>query len=108
MEQGFVGTIFGYGTVLPLTGSGIGTGSDESMVMAGGGTEVTGLGKIGFAGGSRTSSKRIRHNPHDCLFGVPSPSKVRDLITENIQSDTGVEHLKQIKDLLGKDQEEEE
>jgi hypothetical protein len=102
MEQGVVGTLFGYGTVLPLTGSGLGTGSDESMVIVGSGAEVKGLGSIGLAGGSRSSSKRIRHNPHDCLFGVPSPSKVRDLITENIQSDTGVEHLKNIKELLSK------
>lgn len=104
MEQGVVGTIFGYGTVLPLTGSGLGTGSDESMVIAGSGTEVKGL-SIGLAGGSRSSSKKIRHNPHDCLFGVPSPSKVRDLITENIQSDTGVEHLKNIKELLSNQEE---
>jgi hypothetical protein len=102
MEQGVIGTIFGYGTVLPLTGSGLGTGSDESMVIVGSGAEVKGLGSIGLAGGSRSSSKRIRHNPHDCLFGIPSPSKVRDLITENIQSDTGVEHLKNIKELLSK------
>jgi len=101
MEQGIVGTMLGYGTVLPLTGSGLGTGSDESMVIAGSGAEVKGLG-VGLLGGSRTSSKRIRHNPHDCLYGVPQPSKVRDLITENIQSDTGVEHLKNIQELLSK------
>ena len=34
-EQGIFGTIFGYGTVLPLTGSGLGTGTDESMVVEG-------------------------------------------------------------------------
>ena len=106
MEQGIVGTILGYGTVLPLTGSGLGTGSDESMIIAGSGVEVKGLG-IGLLGGSRTSSKRIRHNPHDCLYGVPQPSKVRDLITENIQSDTGVEHLKSIQELLSKREENE-
>jgi hypothetical protein len=105
MEQGIVGTMCGYGTVLPLTGSGIGTGSDESMVIAGSGAEVKGLGSVGLLGGSRTSSKRIRHNPHDCLYGVPKPSKVRDLITENIQSDTGVEHLKNIQELLSKQEE---
>ena len=106
MEQGIVGTMLGYGTVLPLTGSGLGTGSDETMVIAGSGAEVKGLG-IGLLGGSRTSSKRIRHNPHDCLYGVPQPSKVRDLITENIQSDTGVEHLKNIQELLSKQEKNE-
>jgi len=64
------------------------------------------LASIGLAGGSRSSSKRIRHNPNDCLYGVPSPGKVRDLITENIQSDTGVEHLKNIKELLKTQNEE--
>ena len=29
------------------------------------------------------------------------------MITEHIQSDTGVEHLKQIKELLGKEESEE-
>jgi len=108
LEQGIIGSIIGYGTVLPLTGSGLGTGTDESMVIAGSGAEVKGLGSIGIAGGSRSSSKRIRHNPNDCLFGVPSPGKVRDLITENIQADTGVEHLKNIKELLSQKEEDEE
>jgi hypothetical protein len=105
LEQGLIGSIFGYGTVLPLTGSGLGTGTDESMVIAGAGSDVKGLGSIGLAGGSRSSSKRTRHNPHDCLFGVPSPGKVRDMITENIQADTGVEHLKNIKELLSQEEE---
>ena len=108
LEQGIIGSIFGYGTVLPLTGSGLGTGTDESMVIAGSGAEIKGLGSLGIAGGSRSSSKKTRHNPNDCLFGVPSPGKVRDLITENIQADTGVEHLKNIKELLSQQEEDEE
>lgn len=106
MEQGIFGTIFGYGTVLPLTGSGLGTGTDESMIIGGTGTEIKGM-SLGIGGAARNSSRSVRHNPHDCLFGVSSPSKVRDMITENIQSDTGVEHLKQIKELLGKEESEE-
>ena len=106
MEQGIFGTIFGYGTVLPLTGSGLGTGTDESMIIGGTGTEVKGM-SLGIGGAARNSSRSVRHNPHDCLFGVSSPSKVRDMITENIQSDTGVEHLKQIKELLDKEESEE-
>ena len=108
MEQGIIGTILGYGTVLPLTGSGLGTGSDESLVIAGSGAEVKGLGNIGLAGGSRATSKRTRYNPNECLYGVSNPSKVRDLITENIQADTGAEHLKDIKELLSKNEESEE
>ena len=72
------------------------------MVVGGTGTEVKGM-SFGLGGASRNSSRSVRHNPHDCLFGVSSPSKVRDMITENIQSDTGVEHLKRIEKLLDGD-----
>ena len=54
LEQGIIGSIFGYGTVLPLTGSGLGTGTDESMIVAGAGSDVKGLGSIGLAGGTRS------------------------------------------------------
>ena len=52
MEQGIFGTIFGFGTVLPLTGSGLGTGTDESMVAGGTGTEVKGM-SFGIGGAAR-------------------------------------------------------
>ena len=56
------------------------------MVVGGTGTEVKGM-SFGLGGASRNSSRSVRHNPHDCLFGVSSPSKVRDMITENISTE---------------------
>ena len=100
--QSFFGRIFGFGTVVPVTGSGLGTGTDEAMMIAAVGGEVKGFA-AGLAGGSRRSARRATQDPRDSLYGVPDPGRVRDLIAQNIQDDTGVEHLKRIEELLGKD-----
>ena len=100
--QSFFGRIFGFGTVVPVTGSGLGTGTDEAMMIAAVGGEAKGFA-AGLAGGSRRSARRATQDPRDSLYGVPDPGRVRDLIAQNIQDDTGVEHLKRIEELLGKD-----
>ncbi len=102
LKQSFFGRIFGFGTVVPVTGSGLGTGTDEVMMIGAVGGEAKGLG-VGIAGGSRRSARRASDDPRDTLYGVPDPGRVRDLIAQNIQDDTGVEHLKRIEELLGKD-----
>ena len=102
LSQSIFGRFFGFGTVIPLTGTGLGTGTDEAMLASAIGS---GSGKlaIGLVGGIKKTSRTARHDPHDTLYGVPNPSNVRDIITENIQSDTGVEHLKRIEKLLDSD-----
>ncbi len=102
LKQSLFGRIFGFGTVVPVTGSGLGTGTDEAMMIAAVGGEAKGFA-AGIAGGSRRSVRRTSDNPCDTLYGVPDPGRVRDIIAQNIQDDTGVEHLKRIEELLGKD-----
>ncbi|MEC8949209.1 MAG: PH domain-containing protein, partial [Candidatus Thermoplasmatota archaeon] len=102
LNQSLFGRIFGFGTVVPVTGSGLGTGTDEAMMIAAVGAEAKGFA-AGMAGGSRRSARRASEDPCDTLYGVPDPGRVRDLIAQNIQDDTGVEHLKRIEELLGKD-----
>ena len=102
LKQSLFGRIFGFGTVVPVTGSGLGTGTDEAMMIAAVGGEAKGFA-AGIAGGSRRSVLRTSDNPCDTLYGVPDPGRVRDIIAQNIQDDTGVEHLKRIEELLGKD-----
>ena len=102
LKQSIFGRIFGFGTVVPVTGSGLGTGTDEAMMIAAVGGEAKGFA-AGMAAGSRRSSRRASDDPRDTLYGVPDPGRVRDLIAQNIQDDTGVEHLKRIEHLLGKD-----
>jgi len=102
LKQSLFGRIFGFGTVVPVTGSGLGTGTDEAMMIAAVGGEAKGFA-AGIAGGSRRSTLRTSDNPCDTLYGVPDPGRVRDIIAQNIQDDTGVEHLKRIEELLRKE-----
>ena len=61
-------------------------------------------GSSGVRASSATrASRRASDDPRDTLYCVPDPERVRDLIAQNIQDDTGVEHLKRIEELLGKD-----
>ncbi len=101
MEQGIIGRIFNFGNVNPLTGSGIGTGSDDSIAVVGAGKNVEGV-SLGVAGGSKRSVTKARASPTDTLYGVPDPGKVRTVISQYIEDSTGVEHLKRIEDLLEK------
>lgn len=101
LEQGMIGRIFDFGNVNPLTGSGIGTGSDDSIAVVGAGKNVEGV-NLSAAGGSKRSVTKARASPTDTLYGVPDPSKVRTLISQYIEDSTGVEHLKRIEDLLEK------
>ncbi|OIR16612.1 MAG: hypothetical protein BEU04_01355 [Marine Group III euryarchaeote CG-Bathy1] len=102
LSQSIFGRLFGFGTVIPLTGTGLGTGTDEAMLASGLGSGSDKM-SLGFMGGLKKTSRTARHDPHDTLYGISKPSHVRDIITENIQSDTGVEHLKRIEKLLDSD-----
>ena len=85
VKQGMIGKIFGFGTVIPVMSSGIGTGTDETTIMAGVGSKVKG---IFFGGGGATTRtvKEARASPFHSLFGVPDPGHVRDTIEENRDS----------------------
>ncbi len=99
MDQGMIGRIFDFGNVNPLTGSGIGTGSDDSIAVVGAGKNVEGV-NLSAAGGSKRSVTKARASPTDTLYGVPDPGKVRTLISQYIEDSTGVESLKRIEELL--------
>lgn len=99
MEQGVVGRMFNFGHVHPITGSGLGLGSDSSIAVVGASKDVEGVG-VGAAGGSKRSVTKARASPSGTLYGVPDPRKVRDVISQFIEESTGVEHLKRIEDLL--------
>ena len=99
LEQGVIGRLFNFGHVHPLTGSGLGLGTDDSIAVVGASKEVEGIG-LGAAGGSKRSVTKTRANPNHTLYGVPDPRKVRDVISQFIEDSTGVEHLKRIEDLL--------
>jgi hypothetical protein len=99
VNQTFIGRMFGYGHVIPLTGSGIGTGTEESIAVGSVGKEVEGV-NVGVTGGSKVGIRKARPSPGDCLFGVKGPLKVRGVISKYIQENTGVSVAKRQEDTL--------
>ena len=101
VSQGVIGRIFGFGNVTPLTGSGIATGTDESIALGTVGKEVEGI-DLGIAGGSKKSVKKAKARPGDCLYGVKNPIKIRSIISKYIQENTGVTIMKRQEETLGR------
>lgn len=99
--QGVLGRIFGYGTIIPVTASGIGTGADEAFAGGGvGGT--TEEGQVGgglFAGGSR-KVRVARARSHAQLTGVHPFRTVRVLVAQLLQESSMVHYAKEQRDLL--------
>jgi len=99
VQQGVIGRIFGYGTVIPITGSGLGTGSDQSIAIAGASTEIAGI-QMGAAGGSKKSMTTSKASPEDCLFGVKHPIKVREAISQYMHEQSQVTQVSKQHDTL--------
>jgi len=80
-EGSILGRIFNFGSVIPLTGSGIGTGMDISFIGAGMAKSLKGkLLGVMFGGGKAISTPRAR-SPY-ILYGIPNPKREYKRITE--------------------------
>lgn len=115
LEQGFLGTIFDYGTIIPVTPSGIGTGEDSAKVAIGvGGAQKVGPTEVGVGIGieGEKSVKVARGRSSFVLYGVPNPSQVRKLILENMAKKEAAPYLERtvelLEELVEKEEEEEE
>ena len=86
IKQGIFGRIFNYGTIIPISASGLGLGSDSASASAVAGTSVR-KGFLGIIFGGRKSVQKPRAATYLSLHGVPNPSKIRILIA-NRQMDT--------------------
>ena len=79
IHKGVLGHIFNFGTITPLTPSGLGSGYDIAALTVSGG--VKRFGVSGAVTGAR-AVKVPRGRSHLELFGVPRPEEVRDKIEE--------------------------
>ncbi len=84
-EQGVLGQIFGFGTIIPISASGFGLGADQTF--AAGGLEV-GTKKVGllalFGGGKEVQTPRSRSYYE--LHGVHPFKEVKNIVEQMIQS----------------------
>jgi membrane protein YdbS with pleckstrin-like domain len=83
-QKGGFGGLFNFGTVIPITSSGIGTGQDSAHggAMVGGGK--MGLGAGMFAGGSKSQTVP-RALAAYVVFKVSNPEEVAQIIIENME-----------------------
>jgi len=93
VRKGLIGHVFDFGTITPITTSGVGTGIKASGAIVGGGVRRFGLG-VGVMG---AKAKTVPGGEsHIELFGVPRPEEVRDLIEKLRAEWRQVPYLKRI------------
>lgn len=77
LKQGVLGRIFSFGSLIPITASGFGLGSDFSM--AGVGVSSRGVG-VGVGGGKSVDVPRGRS--YFILYGIRRPKEVLNIISQ--------------------------
>lgn len=98
LERPVLGWIFKFGSITPLTGSGIGTGMDISLIGAGVGKSVKEkLIGVMFGGGKTISTPRAR-SPY-ILYGIPKPKKEYKRITGLMLGLTEEDEINEIEEL---------
>ncbi len=92
-KQGILGQIFGFGTIIPISQSGFGLGSDQSF--AGGGVEGGGNKKVGlfgfFGGGREVQTPRTRSYYE--LHGVYPFKEVKKIVENLVQGSVSTPYL---------------
>ncbi|MFH1787900.1 MAG: PH domain-containing protein [Candidatus Altiarchaeota archaeon] len=94
VDQPLVGRIFNFGTVIPITASGLGMGEDSASVTIGGGARV---GGSGFIGGAITGGRTVgvpRTRSQYALFGVANPKRVYNILSKFMQENVEAPYLK--------------
>jgi len=83
LQQGILGGIFNFGTVIPITSTGLGMGQDMAIAGAG-----VGGGKAGAAAGLFAAGGKSQNVPRELsmyvLYKVPYPEEARDMVLEEM------------------------
>jgi len=84
LSQNFWGKIFRYGSVIPITASGLGLGASESSVQMGamGGSGVL---SAKLEGGMAKSTQEAAETHEYAIFCVPNPQKAYNIILQGMQ-----------------------
>jgi hypothetical protein len=96
MNQSLVGRIFDFGTIMPLTASGLGIGSDFAAVTVGAGKPMSSGVLVGGAITSGRSVNFPRDMAQYSLVGVRHPRQVADIISEFVHLDNEAPYLQSI------------
>ncbi len=94
MEKGLLGKIFGFGNVIPITGSGLGLGADTANVGVGVGGGKGVKGGVIVMGGRGVNVPRSR--TFLMLYAVPKPEEAYNAIIEAMRESEEAPYLKKI------------
>ncbi|MEM2866780.1 MAG: PH domain-containing protein [Candidatus Hadarchaeales archaeon] len=93
VDQGIVGRLFGFGNVIPITKSGLGTEMRGWQMGGGWGGRTTGPIVVG---GPIVGEVAPSASPSTCLYGVKEPFEVKDLIFKHQEEYAEAPYLKRI------------
>jgi len=102
VEQSALGSLFNFGTVIPITASGLGMGEDSAAVTVGA------AGKLGsgpYIAGAVTGGRTVgvpRTRSQYALFGVEDPQEIYNLIVSSMQEYSQAPYLKDMSENLRK------
>jgi hypothetical protein len=99
LEQGALGRIFDFGTVIPVTASGLGMGSDFSSVTVGTAGSVMGAPvAAGVSGGRTVQTPRVKSMFG--IYGVPDPETVEETISRQMHDFVNAPYLRKMTEQL--------
>ncbi|MEM2594169.1 MAG: PH domain-containing protein [Candidatus Bathyarchaeia archaeon] len=98
VDQGLLGRIFNYGTIIPISEAGFGLGEDASLAYVSASPDMKGKINIGFGGKKGVS--RPRAATYFSLYGVPNPRKVHAIIVNRQLETKEAPILRRIEGLL--------
>jgi hypothetical protein len=100
MAKGVLGSLFGFGTIFPVTASGFGLGEDLAAVTAGVGLTSRGVTAGTAVTGGRTVSVPRGRSFHT-LFGVPRPEEICSMIAKYVYEHEEAPYLKRFSEKVG-------
>jgi len=114
VQQGPIGTVMGYGNVVPLTGSGLGLGEETIGISAGAGGALDSKDGESAATGipkkiikmflvlltSQRTIRTVKPDPADCFYGVRRPHDVTVVVNDRWKGADSGSTLEEIKDLM--------
>ena len=114
VQQGAMGSVMGYGNVVPLTGSGLGIGEESMGISAGAGglldskqgePSATSIPKkilkmfMVLLTAQRTV-RTVKPDPADCFYGIRRPNEVSVTVNDRWKGADSGSTLEEIKDLM--------
>lgn len=85
VHQSILGRIFDFGTIIPISASGIGTGSDQAFVAMHGGVQMSSGPQISVEVGGGKSVTVPRAPSFYSLYGVSSPATLKEIIIHEME-----------------------